>query len=116
MQYFYILVIGLVIYISIVVPYFLGIMARSSNLSAKEKYERQKELARNRQRRRKEKMSAEKLEEKRKYDRERMARLRQEKKIKNIGDMTPREQRKMRKYWRDRNHVRSDKKRQNKKF
>lgn len=76
-------------------------------MSDKVKYERQKALARERQRRMKERMNEEQLEEKRKYDRERMARLRVEKKVKKIEDMNPREQRKQRKYWRERNKVRS---------
>ncbi|KAG8246083.1 hypothetical protein J6590_092929, partial [Homalodisca vitripennis] len=82
-------------------------MVRSSKLSAKEKYERQKALTKERQRRYRERMSEEKKEEKRKYDRDRLARLKAENKIKKISDMTPREQRKMRKYWKERNLVRS---------
>lgn len=73
-------------------------MARSTNLSAKQKYERQKELARNRQRKLNERKTEEEKEANKKYDRERMAKLREEKKIKRINDMNPREQRKTRKY------------------
>lgn len=73
-------------------------MARSTNLSAKQKYERQKELARNRQRKLNERKTEEEKEANKKYDRERMAKLREEKKIKRINDMNPRDQRKTRKY------------------
>jgi hypothetical protein len=85
-------------------------MARASKLSAKEKYERQKELARERQRRRRAKFSEEQLESKRKYDRDRHEKLKREGKIKTVDKMNPREHRKWKKYWRERNRIRSLKK------
>lgn len=72
-----------------------------------DKYERQKEMARERQRKRRAKLSDEQLEAKRKYDRDRRDKLKRENKIKTVADMTPRERRKMQKYWRERNKERS---------
>ena len=57
--------------------------------SDSQKLEHQRNLARERQRRRREKLSEEQLEQKRAKDRERYARLKQENKVKTVSDMTP---------------------------
>lgn len=72
-----------------------------------DKYERQKEMARERQRKRRAKLSDEQLESKRKYNRDRRDKLKRENKIKTVTDMTPRERRKTRKNWREQNKERS---------
>lgn len=64
-------------------------------------------MARERQRRRRAKLSDEQLESKRKYDRDRRDKLKKENKIKTVTDMTPRERRKMQKNWREQNKERS---------
>lgn len=74
---------------------------------AKEKYDHQNNLAKERQRKRRARLTEEQLEAKRKYERDRREKLRRENKIKTVADMTPREHRKTKKYWRERNKARS---------
>lgn len=82
-------------------------MARSTKMSAKDKYERQKELARERQKMFRKKMTEEKREQKKNYDRDRISRMKKEGKVKTISDLTPRGQKEMRTYRRGRNKARS---------
>lgn len=75
------------------------------------KFERQKELARERQRCRRSKFTPEQWEEKRAKERQRYANLKKEKKIKSVKDLTPREHRVLKKKWRESKRRTRDKKR-----
>lgn len=78
----------------------MGKKVKKKHIENSDKYERQKKLAAERQRRFKAKMTEEQLEKKRQRDRDRLKRLREEKKIKPIKEMKPSEQKKKRKQWR----------------
>ncbi|XP_054281265.1 uncharacterized protein LOC128998933 [Macrosteles quadrilineatus] len=75
--------------------------AKKSGQSAKEKLERQGEKARERQRKRRAKLTEDELEKKKQYDRDRYKKEKEEKKKKSVKDMSAREQRKIRKMWRE---------------
>lgn len=64
--------------------------------------EKQRELARERQRKHRKNMSEEDLERKRAKDRERYIKLKEKNKIKTVKDLTPREHRRLKKQWRER--------------
>lgn len=72
---------------------------RKNHKALADKYERAKELAAARQRKHKASMTDEQLEEKRERDRQRYHRLREEKKIKVVKEMTEVEKKKYRKIW-----------------
>lgn len=72
-----------------------------SKTSDHAKLERQRALARERQRRRRQALTEEQIKQKREKDLERYHRLKRENKIKTVADKTPRELRKLRKYWRE---------------
>uniref|UniRef100_A0A1B6J1Y9 Uncharacterized protein n=1 Tax=Homalodisca liturata TaxID=320908 RepID=A0A1B6J1Y9_9HEMI len=77
-------------------------MARAKKTSDSETLKRQRDLAKERQRKHRAKMTEEELELKRSKDRKRYAKLKSENKIKKVKDMTPREHRRIKKQWRDR--------------
>ncbi|CAH0399781.1 unnamed protein product [Chilo suppressalis] len=83
----------------------LGTMPRQSrsrsNLSEEEKTKRRREQKKINIRRARAKIDEAALEERRKKDRERYKKKKEQGQIKNIKDCTPREQRKIRRIWRE---------------
>lgn len=88
-------------------------MPRSSrsrlNLSEEEKKKRRREQKKLSMRRARSKLDAAAIEERRKKDRERYHRKKQDGLIKTIKDFTPREQRQIRKIWREKSKLRREK-------
>lgn len=89
----------------------MGNKTKKSAEDAK-KYRRERDLANARNRKYKANMSEEKLEKKRERDRQRYHRLKQEKKIKLVGEMTEKEKKQSRKIWRKRKAVLRKKKKE----
>lgn len=90
-----------------------GNMPRSSrsrsNLSDEEKKKRRREQKKLSMRRARAKLHTASLEERRRQDRERYQRKKQDGLIKTITDYTPRQQRQMRKMWREKSKLRREK-------
>ncbi|CAG9786535.1 unnamed protein product [Diatraea saccharalis] len=80
-----------------------------SNLSEEEKKKRRREQKKLSMRRARAKMDTAALEERRRKDRERYQRKKQDGLIKTIADYTPRQQRQIRKMWREKAKVRREK-------
>ncbi|KAG8273454.1 hypothetical protein J6590_019161 [Homalodisca vitripennis] len=76
-----------------------------TRLTDSETLKRQRDLAKERQRKHRAKMTEEELELKRSKDRKRYAKLKSENKIKKVKDMTPREHCRIKKQWRDRKNI-----------
>ncbi|KAL4720148.1 hypothetical protein ACJJTC_011325 [Scirpophaga incertulas] len=80
-----------------------------SNLSDEEKKKRRREQKKLSMRRARAKLDVASLEERRRKDRERYQRKKQDGLIKTIKDFTPRQQRQMRKMWREKSKLRREK-------
>lgn len=90
----------------------LGKMTRTRsrlNLSDEEKRKRRREQKKMSMRRARAKLDLAALEERRRQDRERYKRKKEEGLIRTIKDFTPREQRQIRKIWREKSKLRRDK-------